>query len=305
MNRVIFFGTSNFAIPILESIYKNGNKIISIFTQPPNKSNRGLKLNKSPVHEFAERNNISVRTPTKILDDKKFISKLNFDLAVVVAYGQIIPESILELSRLGFINIHASILPKYRGAAPIQRSIINSEKTTGISIMKINKKLDSGPVCNQYKININQFDNNLTLSKKLSLLAAEKINQNINLIVSNKANFIDQNHDHATYASKINKNESKINWNNDAKNIDAKIKGLYPSPGAWFEHKNERYKILESEILYESGIPGHVLDDLLTIACNRNSIRIKTLQRQGKKPQATKDFLLGNRISKGTILNCD
>ena len=305
MNRVIFFGTSNFSIPILESIYKNGNKIISIFTKPPNKSNRGLKLNKSPVHEFAERNNISVRTPIKILDDKKFISELNFDLAVVVAYGQIIPESILELSRLGFINIHASILPKYRGAAPIQRSIINSEKTTGISIMKINKKLDSGPVCNQYKININQFDNNLTLSKKLSLLAAEKINQNINLIVSNKANFIDQNHDHATYASKINKNESKINWNNDAKNIDAKIKGLYPSPGAWFKHKNERYKILESEVLYESGIPGHVLDELLTIACKRNSIRIKTLQRQGKKPQATKDFLLGNRIRKGTILNCD
>ena len=305
MNRVIFFGTSNFAIPILEAIYKNGNKIISIFTQPPNKSNRGLKLNKSPVHEFAERNNISVRTPIKILDDKKFISRLNFDLAVVVAYGQIIPESILELSRLGFINIHASILPKYRGAAPIQRSIINSEKTTGISIMKINKKLDSGPVCNQYKININQFDNNLTLSKKLSLLAAEKINENINLIVSNKANFIDQNHDHATYASKINKNESKIDWNNDAKNIDAKIKGLYPSPGAWFKHKNERYKILESEVLYESGIPGHVLDELLTIACKRNSIRIKTLQRQGKKPQATKDFLLGNRIRKGTILNCD
>ena len=234
-----------------------------------------------------------------------FFPALNFDLAVVVAYGQIIPKAILEISKLGFINIHASILPKYRGAAPIQRSIINSEKTIGISIMKINEKLDSGPICNQYKININQLDNNLTLSKKLSLLAAEKINENIDLIISKKANFIDQNHDHATYADKISKNETKINWNNDAKNINAKIKGLYPSPGAWFEYKNERYKILESEILNEGGIPGQVLDDFLTIACNRNSIRIKTLQRQGKKPQATKDFLLGNRIRKGTILNCD
>ena len=305
MNRIIFFGTPNFAIPILKNICKNNKKIISIFTQPPNKSNRGLKIYKSPVHIFAETQNIPLRCPVNIIDDKKYITKLNFDLAVVVAYGQIIPKAILEISKLGFINIHASILPKYRGAAPIQRSIINSEKTIGISIMKINEKLDSGPICNQYKININRLDNNLTLSKKLSLLAAEKINENIDLIISKKANFIDQNHDQATYAGKISKNESKINWNNDAKNINAKIKGLYPSPGAWFEYKNERYKILESEILNESGIPGQVLDDFLTIACNRNSIRIKTLQRQGKKPQATKDFLLGNRIRKGTILNCD
>ena len=305
MNRLIFFGTPDFAVPILENICSKSNKIISIFTQPPNKSNRGLKIYKSPVHIFAESHNIPLRCPINIIDDKKYISELSFDLAVVVAYGQIIPKAILETSKFGFINIHASILPKYRGAAPIQRSIINSEKTTGISIMKINEKLDSGPVCNQYKVSINDFDNNQTLSKKLSLLAAEKINENINLIISNKANFIDQNHGQATYAEKIRKNESKINWNKDAKIINAKIKGLCPSPGAWFEYKNERYKILESEILYDCGKPGCVLDDFLTIACNKNSIRIKTLQRQGKKPQATKDFLLGNRIKKGTILNCD
>lgn len=305
MNRIIFFGTPNFAVPILESIYKNGNKIISIFTQPPSKSNRGLKLHKSPVYRFAETNNIPLRYPIKIIDDEKYIRELKFDLAIVVAYGQIIPNSILELSKPGFINVHASILPKYRGAAPIQRSIINSEKITGISIMKINDKLDSGPVCNQYKIDIKESDNHQTLSKKLSLLAAEKINENINLIISKQTNFIDQDHDLATYAKKINKKEAKINWKKDAKNIYAKIKGLYPSPGAWFEYKNERYKILESEILDVGGKPGQVLDNFLTVACNKNSIRIKILQRQGKKPQATKDFLLGNMIKKGTILNCD
>jgi len=221
-----------------------------------------------------------------------------------VAYGQIIPKEFLSLTKKGFINIHASLLPKWRGAAPIQRSIINLDKETGISIMKIEEKLDAGPVCNNYKIEIKHNDNNETMSEKLSLLAAEKILDNIDDILEDKIEFKEQNHDEATYAPKITKMEGKINWNESAENIVGKIKGLYPSPGAWFIYRGERYKILKAEIGSSSERIGEVTNDYLEITCNnKKTIKVLEIQRQGKRPQNIGEFILGSKIKKGFNMN--
>ena len=303
MCKIIFLGTSDFAVPILKELIKKKKNIISVYTQPPNKSNRGQKLNKSPIHILSDLKNIPVRTPIKIIEDKDFLLKESFDLGIVVAYGQILPKYVLNIAKFGFINIHASLLPTYRGAAPIQRAIMNSEKVTGISIMKINKEMDAGPICNQYEIDIDDKDNFISLSKKLSYLSSEKIIENINLVLSNKVKFREQAHRDATYAKKIQKLEGKINWNENAYNIHAKVKGLFPNPGAWFEFKNERYKILKSIVIKIKGEPGKVLDHKFTIACGKNSIQVTKIQRQGRTPQDAKDFLLGSKIKKGCILN--
>lgn len=305
MNKVIFLGTPDFAVPVLQTLINNNINIKTVFTQPAKKSNRGQKIFKSPVHLFAEKYNLNIKTPKNIENEENYIKSMDIDLGIVVAYGQIIPENVLNSCKLGFINVHASLLPKYRGAAPIQRSLINLEKFTGISFMKINKNLDSGPICNQYKIKIEDKDNYKTLMLKLGNLSADKIIENLNLVFSKKANFKKQNHKDATYAKKINKSEGKINWNDNARNIIGKINGLYPNPGAWFEFEEERYKIVDSKISEKNGKPGLVIDDALTVACGANSIKINRLQRQGKKVQNSKEFLIGSRIKKGSFLKND
>ena len=302
MNKLIFFGTSDFAIPILDKLLNSNNKIVCVWTQPPSKSKRGKKFLKSPIQIFAEKNNLNIRTPLNLDDDFEFISKLDFDIAIVVAYGQILSEKLLDLEPNKFINIHASILPKYRGAAPIQRSLINLDKYTGISFMKISKNLDSGDVCNQYQIKIDDLDNYNTLSNKLSMLASNKIVENLNLLLCNKAIFKKQNHALATYANKIDKSEGKVNLKDDAKKISGKVKGLFPYPGAWFMFNDVRYKILVSEVSFLKGKAGYVLDDQLTVGCGNNSLKIIKLQREGKKAQMSKEFLLGSEIKKGSFL---
>ena len=305
--KIIFMGTPIFAVPILKSLYQNGYPISVVYTQPPQKSQRGQKINKSPVQGISETLNIDFRCPKTLRDNDKeynFIKELNADLAIVVAYGQIIPENFLNLTKKGFINIHASILPKWRGAAPIQRSIMKLDTETGISIMKINKELDSGPISNIYKIKIDHNNNTQEISEKLSLLAAEKILDNIDEIFEGKIQFIDQEHSKATYAKKIDKNEGKINWSDKAINIIAKINGLFPTPGAFFIFNGERYKILKAEIGNGIGKAGEVLTDKLEIACSNNqSIKILEIQRQGKKVQKIGEFLLGSQIKKGAVIS--
>ena len=305
--RIIFMGTSSFAVPILKSLHQNNYLIDTIYTQPPSKAQRGQKIKKSPIQNTAETLKISCRTPQSLKDNDQeynFIKTMNADLAIVVAYGKIIPKEYLDLTKKGFINIHGSILPKWRGAAPIQRSIMSLDDQIGISIMKINEKLDSGPVSNIYKIKLDQKKNAQEVSEKLSLLAAEKILENVNLILEDKANFVDQDDSKATYAEKIDKIEGKINWNENALNILGKINGLFPVPGAFFNFKGERYKILKAQI-GEGGIgkAGEVLSNQLEIACgNKQSIKILEIQRQGKKPQKTNDFMLGTSIKKGLVI---
>ena len=299
-------GTPMFAVPILKSLYQNGYPISDVYTQPPQKSQRGQRINKSPIQGIAETLNLEFRTPKYLKDNNEeyeYFKNINADLVIVVAYGQIIPKKFLDLTKKGFINIHASLLPKWRGAAPIQRSIMNLDRETGVSIMKIAEQLDSGPVCNTYKIDL---DNNLNASDvadKLSLIAAEKILDNIDNILEDKANFIDQDHSKATYASKIQKTEGEINWNDSAQKIIGKINGLFPVPGAFFIHKGERYKILKGEISTRIGNPGEIVSDYLEVACgDKQSIKIKEIQRQGKRPQNIGEFMLGSQIKKGAAI---
>ena len=304
--KIVFMGTPMFAVPILKSLYQNGYPISDVYTQPPQKSQRGQKINKSPIQGIAETLNLDFRTPKNLKDNNEeyeYFKGIEADLAIVVAYGQIIPKSFLSLTKKGFINIHASILPKWRGAAPIQRSIMNLDNETGVSVMKIAEKLDTGPVCNTYKINLEKDLNASDVAEKLSLIAAEKILDNVDNILEDKAKFIEQDHSKATYASKIQKSEGEINWNEKASIIIGKINGLHPVPGAFFIYKGERYKILKAEIGNGIGKPGEIISNYLEVICGDNkSIKIKEIQRQGKKPQNIGEFMLGSQIKKGTVI---
>ena len=304
--KIIYMGTPLFAVPILKSLYQNDYSISVVYTQPPHKSHRGQRINKSPVQNISETLNIGLRCPENLKnndEEYEFIKNLNADLAVVVAYGKLIPKNFLNLTKKGFINIHGSILPSWRGAAPIQRSIMNLDKETGISVMKLVETLDSGPVSNIYKIKLDQNNSAEEISEKLSFLAAEKILDDIDDILDDKAKFIDQDHSKATYAPKIQKAEGEINWKNNAKNIIGKINGLHPVPGAYFIYKGERYKILKAEIGSGIGKLGEVISDYLEIACGeKQSIKVKEIQRQGKKPQNIGEFMLGSQIKKGIIV---
>ncbi len=306
LKKIIFMGTPMFAVPILKSLYQNGYPISTVYTQSPKRSQRGQKINKSPIQGIAETLNLELRSPETLKNNDEefqYIKNLNADLAIVVAYGQIIPKEYLNLTKKGFINIHGSILPKWRGAAPIQRSVMNLDNEVGISIMKIIEELDSGPTCNIYKIKISNNENAEEISEKLSLVAAEKILDNIDEIFDNKAKFTDQEHSKATYAKKIDKAEGKINWNDEAPNILGKINGLFPSPGAFFNFNGIRYKILKAEISNGIGKAGEVLNDELEIACSKNkSIKIHEIQREGKKVQKIGEFMLGSLIKKGTLI---
>jgi methionyl-tRNA formyltransferase len=304
--KIVFMGTPMFAVPILKSLYQNGYPISDVYTQPPQKSQRGQRINKSPIQGIAETLNLEFRIPKTLKDNNEeyeYLKKIDADLAIVVAYGQIIPKEFLNLTKKGFINIHASILPKWRGAAPIQRSIMNLDEETGVSIMKIAEQLDTGPVCNTYKIDLENNLNTSDVVEKLSIIAAEKILDNIDDILKDKAKFIEQDHSKATYASKIKKTEGEIDWKENAKNINGKINGLYPVPGAFFIHKGERYKILKAETGNGIGNPGEIVSDYLEVACgDKQSIKIKEIQRQGKKPQNIGEFMLGSQIKKGSII---
>ena len=302
--KIVFMGTPEFSIPALETLVNSSHKIICVYTQPPKKKARGQKILKSPVHIFSEKEKIKVKTSKLSLENeyKEFI-KLKPDLVVVVAYGQIIPELYLKISNLLFLNVHASLLPRWRGAAPIERAILNKDKTSGISIMKIEKELDKGPFLQQVEVDIKKDTTSEELKLKLSQLGAEALIETINLITLKKEVFTKQNEDHATYAPKIKKNETKIEWDDKAENIIAKINAFSSKPGAWFLINKERIKIIKATEIEMNGRSGEILDDKFTIGCSKNAIQILKLQKEGKKIMSAADFLIGNELKKGTKLN--
>ena len=302
--KIIFMGTPEFSIPILKSIYKTNNKILEVYTQPPKKKNKGQKIINSPIHEYSKKLGIPVRNPI-VFDDKEIdhIEKLKSDLVIVVAYGKILPKKLLKLENILFINVHASLLPKWRGAAPIQRAIMNMDHETGVSIMKIVPKLDAGPVLIQSKIKITKEINLKELSDKMSELGAKLILDTLKLVENKKVNFIEQNESEATYAKKIEKIETRINWKDDAGKILAKINAFCPNPGCWFELDGIRMKIIKAKEIIINGAPGTILDEKLTIACFRNAIQIIELQKEGKQKMKTNEFLRGNKIKIGQSLN--
>ena len=303
--KIVFMGTPEFSLPTLEALIENKFNVVSVYTQPPTKSKRGQKINVSPIEEFSKKNKINFKNPINLNSDEelKIFKELSPDIVVVVAYGQIISKNFLNIAKFGFINIHASLLPKWRGAAPIQRAIMNGDKKIGVSIMKIEEKLDSGPVLASKEIELGQNATHGEIEKTLSVMGANLLVENLKRLERDNSKFIGQVHSEATYAKKIDKGETKINWSLDATKVLAHIHGLSPSPGAWFKYENERFKVLRAKISTVNGKPSYVLDDNLTVACKSNSIQILELQRQGKNKQTAKEFLLGKKINSGSILN--
>ena len=297
-------GTPDFAVPILKSINNLNHNILEVYTQPPNKKNRGQKIQNSPIHDYSNKLNLPVRCPIAFDEEEiNHIKKLNPDLVIVVAYGKILPVKLLNLDKALFINVHASLLPRWRGAAPIQRAIMNLDHETGVSIMKIVTELDAGPVLLQSKIEITKEINYKELSGQMSKLGAKLILDTLKLIEDNKANFTEQNESKATYAKKIEKSETKISWNDDAEKIIAKINAFSPNPGCWFELNGSRVKIIKAKKIMSEGIPGTILDGNLTIACSKNAIQIMEIKKEGKQKMTAEEFLRGNKIKTGQRLN--
>ena len=303
--KILFMGTPEFSVPILKSIFESNHRVIQVYTQPPKKKNRGQKIFNSPIHEYANKLKIPVRNPISLnqKEEIEYIKNLKPDIVVVVAYGKILPSNLLNLKNILFINVHASLLPRWRGAAPIQRAIMNMDSETGISIMKIVPKLDSGPVMLQTKIKIHPNLNCEELSNEMSKIAAKLILNALELIEQNKAKFTSQNESEVTYAKKIEKIEAKINWSEDAQNVIAKINALNPNPGCWFEIDGSRIKIIKAKKIICEGKPGTVLDEKLTIGGSKNAVQILEIKKEGKQKMTTKEFLKGNKIKIGQNLN--
>ena len=304
--KIIFMGTPSFSVPIMKAINNSNHKIIEVYTQPPNKKNRGLKVQNSAVHDYADKLNIPVRCPVKLYEESEInhLKRLKPDLVVVVAYGKILPEKLLNIENLSFLNVHASLLPRWRGAAPIQRAIMMGDKETGISIMKIVPKLDAGPVLIQSKLPISNKINYKEMSEKMSDLGAKLIIDALELIKNNKANFTPQDETKVVYAKKIAKIESKINWNESAEEILAKIRAFYPNPGTWFELNGKRIKITKAIAVEKTDKAGAIIDsNKMIIACKKNAVQILELKKEGKKLMQVNEFLRGNKIESGQKLN--
>ncbi len=300
--KILFMGTPDFAVPVLKSIAESNNKILEVYTQPPKKKNRGQKINLSPIHNFSNQINIKVRHP-EIFNEKKeceYIKNLNPDVVVVVAYGKILPTKLLSLPKIKFLNVHASLLPKWRGAAPIQRAIMNLDSVSGVSIMKIVPKLDAGPVLMKSEIKISKETTQDELSKDMSKLGSKLILDSIELIKKGEEKFVIQNEKEATYAKKISKSEAKISWNVQAKLVIAKINALNPNPGSWFELNGSRIKIIKAIEVKAKGSPGDILNKDFTIACSENAIRILELKKEGKNTVTASEYLKGNKLKVGS-----
>lgn len=297
--RIIYFGSGAFAVTSLQAIISSGHEIVLVCTRPPQKAGRRRTSRPTYVDQFAVERSLQVRRPEKPSDPSLIeeIQKLEPDIGVLADYARLLPLSILNVPRLGFLNVHPSLLPRWRGAAPIQRSIIAGDEVTGVSIMQMTEKLDQGPVLTQQQVKIMPQDTFETMAIQLADIGANMIVDALNKYDVLKPLAID--HSISIYAHKINKDESKINWFLPSERVDCLIRGLSPFPGAWSEFGGERIKILLSIRENGDGKPGELIDDKLQVACSRGSIRILRLQRSGKSPMNAEEFLRGFKIRKG------
>jgi len=294
-HRLIFFGSPDFSLPPLKTLYLGGYEIVGVYTQEPKKKSRGMKELKTPVHIWAESQLLPVYSPSKL--DKQsleeFIS-LKPDVAILFAYGKIIPLDWLNTPVFGFINIHASLLPRWRGAAPVQRAIESNDKLSGITIMKMNEGLDEGPIIASQEIALNSDTNGQSLIEQISHDSCSLLYKNLEKYLKGMLSPVEQDHDKSTYASKINKHESRLNWGLNAENLEQKIRAFYPYPATWFGHQGKRYKVLKARVSAIQGEPGKILQTPLIIGCQKNSLEILEIQAEGKKAQSIDQFLLGN-----------
>lgn len=303
--RVVFMGTPEFSVPILTAIIGHGYEVVAVYTQPPRPAGRrGLELTKSPVHEKAEQFGIPVFTPKSLKspEEQAVFASLEADVAIVVAYGLLLPQAILDAPRLGCYNGHASLLPRWRGAAPIQRAIMAGDAETGMMIMKMDAGLDTGPVAMAEKIAITPDMTAGELHDRLSMIGADLMIRALGALERESLALQPQAEEGVTYAAKIDKAEARIDWSKPAKDVHNTIRGLSPFPGAWCEMEIngavERVKLQRSTFGEGRGEPGAVLDDRLTIACGEGAVRLVTLQRSGGKPLPAQEFLRGAQVTK-------
>ena len=308
--RIIFMGTPEFSVPTLRALKEAGHEIVAVYTQPPRPAGRrGLDLTKSPVHQAAELLGIPVFTPVnfKEPEEREKFRALNADVAVVVAYGLLLPEAILTGTRLGCYNGHASLLPRWRGAAPIQRAIMAGDEKTGMMVMKMEKGLDTGPVALTREVEIGENMTAGELHDKLMLAGAKAMAEAMEKLEADDLPLTPQAEEGVLYAAKIDKTETRIDFSKPAGEVHNHIRGLSPFPGAWFEAeiggKPERIKVLASERAEGQGASGEVLDDALTVACGEGAVRLRKLQKAGGKPLPAEDFLRGTPLARGTRLS--
>ncbi len=299
--RLIYMGTPDFAVPALRALAQ-AHEVMCVYSQPPRPAGRGQKARKSPVQLVAEELGLPVRTPLNFRDsaEREGFAALGADIAVVAAYGLILPVAVLDSPRFGCLNIHASLLPRWRGAAPIHRAILSGDAETGISIMGMEAGLDTGPVWLSEAVPIGASDTTGALHDRLATMGAGLILRALER--REELTPVPQPEAGVTYAAKIDKAEARVDWTRSAVEVDRRIRGLSPFPGAWCEIAGERVKLLLSESVPGSGRPGEVLDEALTIACGTGAVRLSRLQRAGKGAMEAERFTLGFAVPKGTIL---
>ena len=307
--RLAFMGTPNFSVPILRALADGGYDIAAVYCQPPRAAGRGQKEKLSPVHQLALSLDIEVRTPAslKLKDVQTDFLGLELDVAVVAAYGLILPAAILESPNHGCLNVHASLLPRWRGAAPIQRAILAGDTESGVTIMQMDEGLDTGDMLRRASVAITSDTTGQSLHDDLSLLGARLIGETLNSMSRATLAPMPQPHAGVTYARKLARKEGKIDWHKSAVEIDRQIRAFTPWPGAWFQYGGDRFKILSAVPVCGSGAAGSagaVLDGL-TVACGEGVLQIKTIQRAGKGSMTVDDFLNGYDLPPGTLLGSD
>jgi len=302
--RLAFMGTPDFAVPTLLALLGEGHSIVAVYSQPPARAGRGKTLKKSPVHLVAEQHGIPVFTPKSMRDpaEQDALKALKLDAAVVVAYGQILPKTILNSPKYGCVNVHASLLPRWRGAAPIHRAVMAGDSESGVCIMAMDEGLDTGDVIARHAVSIKEDETTLSLHDTLATLGADTINEALAGLIDGSITPEPQNEVGVTYAKKIDKAEAKINWALSATDIDRMVRGLFPFPGAWFEHDGERIKLLAGRVVEASGDAGTALNDTLLIGCGERAYQIERAQRAGKGAMDREDLLRGWALAKGSSL---
>ena len=300
--RVIFMGTPAFSVPVLDALLAVGHDVVAVYSQPPRPAGRGKKDRPGPVQQRAEELGLPVRHPVSLRGtaEQADFAALAADVAVVVAYGLILPQAVLDAPRLGCLNIHASLLPRWRGAAPIQRAIMAGDAETGVCIMRMEAGLDTGPVLLRATTAIAGNDTGASLHDRLSAMGADLIVEALRRL--DRLDAQPQPATGVTYAAKIDKSESHVDWSRPAAEVDRLIRALSPFPGAWTEISGERVKLLDSELAEGQGAPGSVLDDALRVACGDGALRLTRLQRAGKAAQDAATFLRGWPVPAGTRL---
>ncbi len=302
--RIVFFGTPAFAVPTLSEIVGQGHDVAAVYTQPPRAAGRGMAERKSPVHDISDRLAIPVLTPPSLKPPEEAARFADFgaEVGVVVAYGQILPRAFLDAPVNGCLNLHGSLLPRWRGAAPIARAIMAGDAETGVMVMRMEAGLDTGPVAMSERVPIGPDATPGELSEHLATLGADLMVRALAALSRGVLNFTPQAGEGATYAKKVDKSETRIDWSKPAAEVHNHIRGLSPDPGAWFEIGTDRVKALRSTLAAGSGAPGTVLDANLTIACGNGAVRLLNLQRAGKGPLPAADFLRGSPLAPGAVL---